>query len=70
MPSAFLHSAALPVLSTHFLSLLVFGGRLCEVSRRAEECTIVSDHLRPPDPAGFSVALRFRFRPRCTCARP
>ncbi|KAH9171006.1 hypothetical protein EDB89DRAFT_1946689, partial [Lactarius sanguifluus] len=25
MPSAFLHSAALPVLSTHFFSLLVFG---------------------------------------------
>ncbi|KAH8989006.1 hypothetical protein EDB86DRAFT_2005077 [Lactarius hatsudake] len=26
------------------------GDRLCEVSRPAEACATVSDHLRPPDP--------------------
>ncbi len=46
------------------------GGHPCKVTRRTEACTTVSNHFRPPNPAGLCVAHHFRPRACRTCAQP
>src|SRR6266702_2644967 len=62
------HSRA--ALATQVRRVPDLGGHPCEVTRCAEACATVSDHFRPPHPAGLRVAHRFRSRACCTRARP
>src|SRR6266702_2341506 len=62
------HSPA--ALATQMRRVPDLGGHPYDVTRRAEVCATVSDHFRPPNPAGLCVAHRFRSQARCTHVWP
>ncbi|KAH9008488.1 hypothetical protein EDB83DRAFT_526744 [Lactarius deliciosus] len=66
---AFPHSHSCAALATQAQHVTNQGSHLCKVSRRAEACATISDHMQPSNRAGFHVVHCSSSWPHRTCAR-